>query len=119
MKKEFIRNGVKFTMEIVDWKSFNELIMTTDDSIMNDGDWSTEWHIREQLLEDMNDHRINVEKHNADFLPEELWAEEICYQNYLYEWDKTKRRNNWIEYFQQRASLADESAFYEEMRDAL
>ena len=51
MKKEFVRNGVKFTMEIVDWAEFKKVIDKVDEFCNEElGDWSTHWYVRDQFF---------------------------------------------------------------------
>jgi hypothetical protein len=109
MKKEFFRNGVKFTMEIVDWSEFNKLIDKVDEFCNEEThDWTSYWYIRDQLLAEYEQSKIDTTGHDGTLSPEESWACEFCFERYLKEWDASGRKNDWNGYFETTAELADE-----------
>ena len=109
MKKEFVRNGVKFTMEIVDWAEFNKVIDKVDRFCNEEsGDWSTYWYIRDQLVAEYENSKIECKQHDDAYSPEESWACEFCYKRYLKEWDASGRKNDWKGFFEAEADYADE-----------
>jgi len=112
MKKEFVRNGVKFTMEVVDWAQFNKVIDKVDEFCNEEsGDWSTHWYVSDQLVAEYEQSKIDSTQHSETFSPEESWACEFCFKRYLKEWDASGRKNDWKGYFEAEAQYADVEAF--------
>lgn len=110
MKKEFIRKGVKFTLEVVDWKEFNEMV---EEYRMYDReyvDWSSAIYVRKQLEDRYNYCKNEYTNPETEDALECLLALEYHCKQCLNEWDENGTENDWKNYFIQQAELAEEDA---------
>ncbi len=108
MKREFIRNGVKITLEVVDWNAFNKIVKKCRDLDNEYGDWSDAIYVKKQLEDQYNNCVDEYTKQEPEVPFEELLAAEVYCKQLLDEWDKNKSQNDWKSYFEQEAELADE-----------